>query len=241
IADLITRAHAKGMSVHAAYGAPDWPSLGCDPTSFPQQRMLEVVAYNAAHPTAKFDGLVLDVEPPEPQSDADFQALLAQYDCLRTTLAPASVKLSAAIRFFWDKPVEYPAGSGIVKKVHEHIISMDLRNVVVMGYRDFAGPMDCSTDGIVCLDKDEIAYANRIGKSTLVLVGAETSDPATTGISNRETFFEEGQNAMDAAALAVFYAFNGRFGGFAVHNYQNAYLSGLNPRWPARNGQLNGK
>ncbi|MDP9100045.1 MAG: hypothetical protein M3N48_13805 [Verrucomicrobiota bacterium] len=45
---------------------------------------------------------------------------------------------------------------------------MDLRNVVVMGYRNFAGPMDCSSDGIVCLDKDEIAYANSIGKNRIV-------------------------------------------------------------------------
>ncbi|MDQ6859916.1 MAG: hypothetical protein M3032_01990 [Verrucomicrobiota bacterium] len=242
ISDLITRAHAKGISVHAAYGAPDWPSLGCDASGFPQQRMQEVVAYNAAHPTAKFDGVVLDVEPLEPQSEADFQALLAQYDCIRGTLASAGMKLSAAIRFFWDTTLEYPAGSGITKKVYEHIIGMDLRNVVVMGYRDFAGPMDCSTNGIVCLDKDEIAYANSIGKSAMVLAGAETSDPATTtAISNRETFFEEGQSAMNAAAAAVFYAFNGRFGGFAVHNYQNAYLSGVNTKWPTRNGSMGGK
>lgn len=28
-----------------------------------------------------------------------------------------------------------------------------------MGYRDFAGPMDCSSDSVTCLDKDEVAYA----------------------------------------------------------------------------------
>ncbi len=32
---------------------------------------------------------------------------------------------------------------------------------------------------------------------------------------------------MDAAGLAVADAFHGRFGGFAVHNYPNAYLSAL--------------
>ncbi len=238
IADLITRAHAKGMSVHAAYGDTDWPTSG---RSFAEARMQEVIAYNGSHPSAKFDGVVLDVEPPEPQSDGDFQALLGLYQDLHDILAPGGLKLSAAIRFFWDANVEYPAGSSITKKVYEHIISMDLRNVVVMGYRDFAGPMDCSSDGIVCLDKDEIAYANSVGKSTMVLVGAETSDPATTGISNRETFFEEGQNAMDSTAAMVFYAFNGRFGGFAVHNYQNAYLSGASPMWPTRNGPMRGR
>lgn len=118
---------------------------------------------------------------------------------------------------------------------------MNLRNVVVMGYRDFAGPMDCSSDGIICLDKDEVAYANSIGKSTMVLVGTETSDPATTGISNRETFFEEGQTAMDNASLSVFYAFNGNFGGVAVHNYQNAYLSGTSAKWPSKNRPMHNR
>lgn len=54
IADLISPAHKKGMSVHAAYGAPDWPLLGCG-DSFPQQRMQEVLAYNAAHPAARHE------------------------------------------------------------------------------------------------------------------------------------------------------------------------------------------
>lgn len=232
IADLIRRAHAKRILVNATYGAPDW--LGCSAGSFQQQRMQEVLAYNASHPTARFDGVVLDIEPSD-DSDATMQALLASYQCIHDTIAPSGLTLSVAIRFYWDNAVEYPAGSGNVKPVYQHIIDMDLQNVVVMGYRDFAGPQDCSDDGIVCLDKAEVAYAASIGKPSLVLVGLETSNPATTGITPRQTFFEEGQKGMNSTAQTVAYAFGDSFGGFAVHNYQNAYLSGASALWPTKN------
>ena len=235
IADLIGRAHTGGMQVFAAYGAPDWPTFGCNPNGFPLQRMAEVADYNAAHPTTKFDGVILDIEPPEPQNTSAFQALLGQYACIRSAL-PSDIRLSVAIRFFWDAVIEYPAGSNVSKTVYAHIIDMNMNNVVVMGYRDFAGPADCSNDGIICLDQDEVAYAASVGKSQLILAGLETSDPAIRGITNRETFFEEGESTMNAEARAVIEHFgkaNG-LGGFAIHNYQSSYLSG-SITWPATN------
>lgn len=235
IADLITRAHTNGMQVFAAYGAPDWPTFGCNANGFPLQRMAEVASYNSAHPSAKFDGVVLDVEPPEPQSTSDFQALLAQYACIRSTL-PNDIGLSLAIRFFWDAVIEYPAGSNVLKPVYAHVIGMNVANVIVMGYRDFAGPSDCTTDGIICLDQDEIAYAAGAGKLQLVLAGVETIDPAVAGITNRETFFEEGQSILNSEARAIIGHFgpaNG-LGGLAIHNYQQSYLNG-SVAWPAMN------
>lgn len=236
IADLITKAHTAGSKVFAAYGAPDWPGLGCNANSFPLQRLAEVAAYNAANSSAKFDGVILDVEPPEPQTVSAYQALLAQYQCIRDAL-PAEVGLSVAIRFFWNDVIEYPAGSGVTKPVYSHVMAMSLSNVVVMGYRDFAGPSDCSNDGIICLDQDEIAAARSLGKLDLVLVGLETSDPASTGISNKETFFEEGQEALNTQAQTVADHFGILSGlaGFAIHNYQNSYLSGANASWPQTN------
>jgi hypothetical protein len=233
IADLIERAHSQGMQVSAAYGAPDWPTFGCNPNGFPLQRMAEVAAYNSVHPAAKFDGVILDIEPPEPQSASDFRALLSQYACIRTAL-PGDVRLSVAIRFFWDAIIEYPPGSQVLKPVYEHIIDMNLNNVVVMGYRDFSGPADCTNDGIVCLDQDEVAYAFAVGKPQLILAGLETSDPAMTGITNRETFFEEGESAMNTEARAVLahFGYGNGLGGFAIHNYEESYLVG-SMSWPA--------
>lgn len=233
ISDLITRAHTAGIKVYGAYGAPDWPQFGC--SGFPLARMQEVVAYNSGHPGAKFDGVILDVEPNEPQDSTAYRNLLGLYDCMRNFL-PAVIKLSVAIRFFWNAQVDYPPFHE-VKPVYQHIIDLNLDHVVVMGYRDFAGPADCSTDGIICLDQDEIAYAGQNEKYDVVLVGLETSNPATTGISNRETFFEEGMLAMNGEAQTVldhFGALSG-LGGFAVHNYGNTYLAGNSAAWPASN------
>ena len=46
MARLVNRAHRKKrQEVWAAYGAPDWASIGCSSTAFPLQRMAEVAAY----------------------------------------------------------------------------------------------------------------------------------------------------------------------------------------------------
>ena len=82
IADLITKAHMQGMQVYGAYGDTDWPTLGCDASAFPMKRMAEVIAYNAANPTAPFDGVMLDVEP---GSSPDFVALLESVPVLSAT------------------------------------------------------------------------------------------------------------------------------------------------------------
>lgn len=234
IADLIGRAHEAGIKLYAAYGAPDWPTYGCG--GFPLARMEEVAAYNNDHPSARFDGVVLDVEPPEPQSTEAYQALLAQYQCIRDSL-PGDIDLSVAIRFFWDQSIQYPPQTGTTKPVYAHVIDMNLDNVIVMGYRDFPGPSDCSKDGIICLDQDEIAYAGSVSKFDIVLAGLETSDPATTGISNKESFFEEGESWLNGSAQVLldhFGIFSG-LGGFAIHNYQNSYLSGRSAAWPSSN------
>jgi hypothetical protein len=251
IAAFITQAHSLHMRVLAAYGAPDWPAIGNSPTDFPLSRMAEVVSYNAANAMAKLDGVVLDIEPPEPQTAAAFQALLTQYQSIRAAL-PHDMALSIAIRFFWDTPVEFPAGSGVTKKVYEHVLDLatydftarfqPLQNVIIMGYRNFAGTSDCAVSGgIVCLDQDEInyVYANRatLGFYDLILAGLETSDPLSTGITAQETFFASGQATLNRVAgdvLNRFGFFHG-LGGFAIHNYGNSYLSGSSGNWPAVN------
>ena len=49
---------------------------------------------------------------------------------------PGDVRLAVAIRFYWDTPVVYPAG-GPVKPVYQHVVDLDLDQIVVMGW-DFA-------------------------------------------------------------------------------------------------------
>lgn len=233
VAALIDLAHSRGQEVWAAYGAPDWPTFGCSISDFPVQRMTEVADYNALHPTEAFTGVMLDVES-APASPAEFQALLAHYECIRSSL-PSSIKLGVAINAFWDQTVTYPVIGGFVKPAYQHIIDMDLDKVVVMGYRDLAGTDTCpSSDGIICLDKDEVDYATSLEKRTLILAGLETKD---LGISSdllaNETFYEEGNVAMttESDTVAGYFAPDNGFGGFAIHNYSDAYLSG-EAGWP---------
>lgn len=232
IADLIVKAHLSGIAVWAAYGNTDWPALGCSPTAWPLQRMAEVVAYNTATPSAQFDGVILDIEPPEPQSEAAFQNLLALYQCIRAFL-PANLKLATAIRFYWDAQIAFPLG-GPVKKVHQHIIDLAFDRIVVMGYRDFAGTVTCAQgDGLICLDQDEIAYADSASKPGLILVGVETSNCSPGCGPKKVTFFEEGQAAMDRELQTVATQFGASrgFGGVAIHRYNASWLSGQ-PNWP---------
>ena len=228
MAQFNSRARQKRrQEVWAAYGAPDWASIGCSQAGFPLQRMAEVAAYNNSRkPSDRFDGVILDIEPTEPQSETDFRALLNLYQCVRQNLPP-SIKLAAAIRFFWDLPIAYPIG-GAVKPVYQHIIDMNLDNVVVMGYRDFAGTSDCAQgDGMICLDKDEIAYASSLNKANLILVGIETRNPFPD-LLDKETFYEEGHAALlsETQIITNFFSSNVGFGGYAIHNYNSAYLSG---------------
>jgi hypothetical protein len=236
MADLIGQANAKQIQVWAAYGAPDWPTLGCATTAFPLQRMAEVISYTIAYPSAKFEGVVLDVEPTEPQSEAAFQNLLTLYQCIHDTLQAAGLKLAVAIRFFWDTSVTFPAG-GSSKPAYQHIIDMHLDKVVVMGYRDFAGTANCDQgDGIICLDQDEIAYADSQSKNGHMLVGLETADCSPGCGPQKVTFFEEGQAVLNTEAQLVAQQFGTyvSFGGFAIHRYKDAYLQGTTA-WPAVN------
>ena len=236
IADLIAKAHLNGLAVWAAYGNTDWPAIGCNPAAWPLQRMAEVVAYNTANPAAQFDGVILDVEPSGVQSEADYQNLLTLYQCTRTFL-PSNLQLAVAIRFYWDTPVAYPVAVPAVKPVYQHIIDLDLDQVVVMGYRDFAGTANCNeSGGLICLDQDEIAYADTVLKPGLILVGLETSNCAPGCGAEYVTFFEEGQAALNSESqlVATHFGANPGFGGFAIHRYNASYLSSQ-PNWPAVN------
>jgi hypothetical protein len=236
VAALIAAAHAAGQEVWAAYGDPAWPAVtaGCPAGSSPVIYMNEVGAYNASRAAAeeRFDGVMLDVEP-GPVTEGDFQALIAHHECMRASLDP-SVKLGSAISAFWDDdPVMYPpAAGGSVKPAAHHLIDLPLDQIVVMGYRDTAGTDTCpSSNGIICLDKNEIDYAASVNKAGLVVAGIETLPlpPADDNV----TFAEEGNAAMDAETQIVdtYFSTSMGFGGFAIHNYNAMYLSGL-PGWP---------
>jgi FG-GAP-like repeat len=233
IASLIQSAHAQGMLIYAAYGDTDWPTLGCSSSAFPMKRMAEVIAYNAANPSAKLDGVMLDVEP---GSSPDFAELFELYQCFQQQAQANKMGLSVAISAFWTETVTY---GQVTEPAYEQIVDLGLTNIVVMGYRNYAGTSNCTAgDGVVCLDEAVIAYANSVSQANTVLVGLDTDNPATDGSTAEETFYSLGQTAMNTVAQSVisqFSALNQTFGGFAINNYRDSYLSGTIPGWPATN------
>ncbi len=233
IADLITKAHMQGMQVYGAYGDTDWPTLGCDASAFPMKRMAEVIAYNAANPTAPFDGVMLDVEP---GSSPDFVALLELYQCFQQQAQANGMGIGAAISAFWNASVTFGQTTELA---YQQIVDLKLNSIVVMGYRNTAGSSDCTQgDGVVCLDEGLIAYANSAGQANTILVGLDTDNPATSGALAEETFYSLGQTAMNAVAQSVYSQFTGMnqtFGGFAIDNYRDSYLNGQLSGWPATN------
>jgi hypothetical protein len=243
IADLVQRAHARRMKVWASYGDPSWPADGCAATSTPLKNMAAVVEYDAANSLGHFDGVVLDIEPADPQTNAQYQALLAVYQCIQASLplkAHQRLELAVAIRFSWTDPVAFPAG-GVTKPVYQHVIDMNLSNVIVMGYRNTAGT-DCSgtaVNGMICLDEPMVTYATAAGQRNLILAGIETNNCVPGCGPSTVTFFTSpnGQSDMNqqAGLVANYFSSQSGFGGFAVYAYQISYLSGASSAWPTLN------
>jgi uncharacterized protein (TIGR03437 family) len=231
IASLITQAHSHGMQVYTAMGDPDWPSSGCAGT--PQERFSDIVGYNSANSSATFDGIILDVEP---GSNPDFVALLNLYQCFQQQAAGAGLGLSAAISAFWNTQVTF---NEVTELAYEQIVDLKMNQVVVMGYRNFAGTSDCTQgDGVVCLDEGIIQYANSASLANSILIGLNTDNPATAGDLPEETFYSLGQSALNTAVQSInsqFAAANESFGGYAIHNYRDSYLNGQLAGWPATN------
>jgi len=233
IATFVTMAHQQGMQVYAALGDPDWPSYGCATSATPYKRFADIAGYNSANPAAKFDGIILDVEP---GSNPDLAALLGLYQCFQQQTRAAGLGLAAAISAFWTTTVTF---NQVTEEAYKQIVDLKLTNIVVMGYRNSAGTLDCTQgDGMVCLDEDIVAYANSVSQAGAILVGLNTDNPATSGDTADETFYSMGQAAMNTAARSVvsqFAAANESFGGFAIHNYRDSYLNGQLAGWPATN------
>ena len=234
IASFIAAAHAHGIQVYNAMGDPDWPSSGCATSGTPYQRFADTTGYNAANPSARFDGIMLDVEP---GSSPDFPSLLSLYQCFRQQASASGLGLSAAISAFWN--VGTVSFNGTTEVPYQQVVDLKLTSLVVMGYRSSAGTFDCTAgDGLICLDQDIIKYANSVGAGSTILVGLDTDNTTAD-----ETFYSLGQAAMDAAAQSVYSqlsAANLSFGGFSIHNYRDAYLSGTLSGWPASNPALLG-
>jgi hypothetical protein len=175
---------------------------GCATDSTPHERFADIVGYDGANPTAKFDGIMLDVEP---GSNPDFPSLLGLYQCFQQMAKANGLGLSAAISAFWNSTVTF---NSVTEEAYKQVVDLAMTNLVVMGYRNTAGSLDCSQgDGLVCLDENIIQYANTVSAGKMIVVGVNTDNPATSGDPAEETFYSMGQSAMNSAAQSVYNQF----------------------------------
>lgn len=218
LADLIGQAHDAGLEVWAAYGNPDWVDLGSAPGSFPHDRIMEIAAFNRTHPATPFDGVILNVEPPEP---VDMEALVSFYRGAAELLSSLEMQAAVAVRFFWKQSVA--GAEGAPRAAYKAILDLPLNHMVVMGYRNYAGE-PCEDNGLICLNEDHIRYADRAKRNARVLIGLRTTSVDADAGSPIETFYGYPISYVTAEkkkAAEFFSRFRG-FGGFATHQFDDA-------------------
>ena len=219
--DFIRAAHASGIRVYALLGS--W-YLHTERYVLPAHQ-LEAVAmlqpvldYNAAAaPEDRFDGVNYDIEPHllDAWSDATRPELLRGFLDMTAAMMAAkrragqSLPIGPAIPFWWDGIVL--DWRGVSKPVSEHII--DLTDyVALMDYRNHAD----GNDSILSHARNEMAYADRVGKSVQIGLELNPTRPAKlTFHGMSEAVFER-----EAARVEAAYGMCPAFGGFVLHHYE---------------------
>ena len=232
---LIDLAHARGIEVWAAYGVDDWHEIcvnndtncTCMSSCFVWEHIIHDYNNYQNDPLySDFDGFIFDVEP----LNADAR-LPSFYECARQRLDPGS-GMAAAIRWDWDNEIQYPCGSGAMKRVYEHIIDMTQLDVIVpMCYRDFAGQGN-GDNGVIDICEEEVAYAEQIGRIDAIEIGLETQ----CGIPEPQhvTFCQEDWETLRCVISQVERALG--VSRYALHQYKNSLfktsIGEMPPDWP---------
>ncbi|QKX50242.1 amidase [Planococcus glaciei] len=205
---FIEKASAKGIKVYALDGAPGW--VAKKGYSSQDQLMAWLKTYQSGSSALqKFTGIHLDVEPylysgwstNQKATILAYQNLLVKAKASANSLA---LPLEADMPFWFDE-VSYnnTLGRGLLA---EWVIA-NTSSVTIMAYRDTA-PF------IIDLVKNEVNFAAKYGKSTVV--GVET---APTDEGDAISFFEEGEAYMNSqlAEVQAHYAGIPGYGGIAIH------------------------
>lgn len=221
---LIAALHGRGFKVYALLGSM---YLKTQEYILPERRsvamrMLEnVLRYNAgSNAVERFDGINIDIEP----------YLLDDWRANRTLRATQYLDLAAEFMRlkreagdalavgpampFWFDGIDDIVWRGERQRLSDHV--QDIYDyVAIMDYRNFAR----GSDSIISHAKDELEYADRIGKT--VVIGVETlrTEP------RKVTFYGMSRAAMEAQLKIAETEFSSHpsFSGFAVHHF-GSYL-----------------
>ncbi|GIP56269.1 hypothetical protein J15TS10_00830 [Paenibacillus woosongensis] len=185
---FIKQAAAAGIEVHALGGTPTWAM------EYELPRMMRLVNYvkdynRAVEPDERFHGIHLDIEPYVlPEWRMDPQQIISEWtsnlDAFVTELRKDSnLEASMDLAVWLDK---YKVTGEDISLSKWMIDRMD--HVALMAFRDSAE----GSNGIVDVTKEEIAFAEELGKPIYISVEIKASHEG-----NHITFFEEGAAYME--------------------------------------------
>lgn len=213
------QAHGRGISVHALAGDPRWA------VEKYHHRFLEwvseILQFNStAAADERFDAIHSDVEPylMGKMWEQDHQALLVQYINMnekgRGFISQAGHKIifAADVPFWYDDDTTmWVEWKQKVSPANYHILDI-VDQIAIMDYRNFAE----GENGSILLAKNEILYADRIGKK--VYIGQETTknlNPEYITFGGTSIDYME----QEIRKLVRIYINNPSFAGIAMHHY----------------------
>ncbi len=238
VREFLSWAHDNGYKVHALIaGGTKPPHFGAferyHDTAL--KEVENIINYNlSSQQNEQFDGVNIDIEPYiASQFKTDKPSLQIQYlDLLEKMMnlkkvSDSSLFIGAAIPNWYDSSQhaeditwgpKLEEGPERTKWLSQHIQDI-LDYISIMDYRDFAE----GSNGIIERARDEIEYAETIGKPNSVVIGVETKDIADGGDPELISFREEGRTYMEAELDKVYEAMNSfsSFGGIALHHYDS--------------------
>ena len=216
---LIAALHGRGCKVYALLGSM---YLRTQEYILPERRAVavrmfeNVLRYNAGSDAGEpFDGINIDIEP----------YLLDDWRANRTLRATQYLDLAAEFMRlkrgaggtlavgpampFWFDGIDDIMWRGKRQRLSDHV--QDIYDyVAIMDYRNFAQ----GSDGIIAHATDEIEYADRTGKTVVIGVETQRTEP------RKVTFYGMGYAAMDEQLRIAETEFSSHpsFSGFAIHH-----------------------
>ncbi|MGG6310297.1 hypothetical protein [Paenibacillus macerans] len=216
--ELIRRAHEDGIRVFALAGRANWALEGHHREALTELR--EVLAFNAARPASKFDGIQYDIEPHTlPEYVSQRGSVSYQYIQVLKRIANEIAASGDHLEFNAAIPCWYATGENAVivetggeRKPLSYFVLDIVDTVSIMAYRD-------TGERQIRASLAEADYAASLGKK--IYVGAETNPPNGYTIPYEITYYNKGKDYMNQQLSTViqYYADHSGFGGIAIHNY----------------------
>lgn len=201
---FIDTANKLGIEVYWLQGEYQW----LDDYGALLSKIEKYRQYQIEYPNSKFSGIHLDIEPHQnPDFDNRREDLILKLielaDFLDETYT--DIAFDYDIPFWFDDNIIYKNSN---RPAYKHIIDMADR-VFVMSYRDTA-------DSIIDIAKDELDYAQSLGKRLMLSVECSSSE------GDNISFAEEGRNVLKEELVKLKQMYNDSIG-LAVHHIKSFY------------------